>query len=166
MPSFDVVLEPNFVELRNAVEQSRKEIGTRFDFKGTSADVDLSEQGSTREITLHADSDFQIGQVKDVLMGKLTKRGVDARFVDDGAKIEKIGGDKVRQVLSVRNGIDAALGRKIQTLVKQSRLKAQAAIQGEAVRVTGAKRDELQAVIALLRREVTDMPIRFDNFRD
>jgi uncharacterized protein YajQ (UPF0234 family) len=166
MPSFDVVLEPNFVELRNAVEQSRKEIGTRFDFKGTSADVDLSEKGSTREITLHADSDFQIGQVKDVLMGKLTKRGVDARFVDDSAKIEKIGGDKVRQVLSVRNGIDAALGRKIQTLVKQSRLKAQAAIQGEAVRVTGAKRDDLQAVIALLRREVTDMPIRFDNFRD
>lgn len=166
MPSFDVVLEPNFVELRNAVEQSRKEIGTRFDFKGTSADVDLSEQGSTREITLHADSDFQIGQVKDVLMGKLTKRGVDARFVDDSTKIEKIGGDKVRQVLSVRNGIDAALGRKIQTLVRQSRLKAQAAIQGEAVRVTGAKRDDLQAVIALLRREVTDMPIRFDNFRD
>jgi uncharacterized protein YajQ (UPF0234 family) len=166
MPSFDVVLEPNFVELRNAVEQTRKEIGTRFDFKGTSADVDLSEKGSAREITVYADSDFQIGQVKDVLMVKLTKRGVDARFVDDSAKIEKIGGDKVRQVLNVMNGIDSMLARKIQTLVKQSRLKAQAAIQGESVRVTGAKRDDLQAVIALLRREVTDMPIKFDNFRD
>jgi uncharacterized protein YajQ (UPF0234 family) len=166
MPSFDVVLEPNFVELRNAVEQTRKEIGTRFDFKGTSADVDLSEKGSAREITVYADSDFQIGQVKDVLMVKLTKRGVDARFVDDSAKIEKIGGDKVRQVLNVMNGIDSTLARKIQTLVKQSRLKAQAAIQGESVRVTGAKRDDLQAVIALLRREVTDMPIKFDNFRD
>ena len=166
MPSFDIVLEPDFVELRNAVEQSNKEIGTRFDFKGSSSKIDLSEKGKERELMLLADSDFQIGQVKDILLTKLAKRGVDLRFLDDSAKIEKTGGDKVRQPVRVMCGIDAELGRKIQTLIKQSKLKAQAAIQGDAVRVTGAKRDELQAVIALLRREVTEMPLKFDNFRE
>jgi uncharacterized protein YajQ (UPF0234 family) len=167
MPSFDVVLEPNFVELRNAVEQSNKEIGTRFDFKGSSAKIDLAETGSKqRELTLLADSDFQIGQVKDILLAKLAKRGVDVRFLDDSAKIEKAGGDKVRQPVGVKCGVDAELGRKIQSLVKQGKLKAQAAIQGDMVRISSAKRDELQAVIALLRREIADVPIKFDNFRD
>ena len=164
MPSFDTVLEPDFVELRNAVEQSNKEIGTRFDFKGSSAKIDLTEKSSKeRELMLHADSDFQIGQVKDIL---LAKRGVDVRFLDDSAKIEKAGGDKVRQPVHVKCGIDSELGRKIQTLVKQSKLKVQAAIQGDTVRITGAKRDELQSVIALLRREITEVPLKFDNFRD
>lgn len=167
MPSFDTVLEPDFVELRNAVEQSNKEIGTRFDFKGSSAKIDLTEKSSKeRELMLHADSDFQIGQVKDILLAKLAKRGVDVRFLDDSAKIEKAGGDKVRQPVHVKCGIDSELGRKIQTLVKQSKLKVQAAIQGDTVRVTGAKRDELQSVIALLRREITEVPLKFDNFRD
>lgn len=166
MPSFDTVLEPDFVELRNAVEQGNKEIGTRFDFKGSSAKIELSEKGKERSLMLHADSDFQIGQVKDILLAKLAKRGVDVRFLDDSAKIEKIGGDKVRQPVRVKCGIDAELGKKIQTLIKQSKLKAQAAIQGDAVRVTGAKRDELQGVIALLRREITEVPLKFDNFRD
>jgi uncharacterized protein YajQ (UPF0234 family) len=167
MPSFDTVLEPNFVELRNAVEQSNKEIGTRFDFKGSAARIELTEKGAKeRELTLHADSDFQIGQVKDILLAKLAKRGVDVRFLDDSAKIEKVGGDKVRQPVGVKCGIDSELGKKIQTLVKQSKLKVQAAIQGDTVRITGAKRDELQSVIALLRREVTDVPLKFDNFRD
>ena len=167
MPSFDTVLEPNFVELRNAVEQSNKEIGTRFDFKGSAARIDLIEKGAKeRELTLHADSDFQIGQVKDLLLAKLAKRGVDVRFLDDSAKIEKVGGDKVRQPVGVKCGIDGELGKKIQTLVKQSKLKVQAAIQGDLVRISGAKRDELQSVIALLRREVTDVPLKFDNFRD
>ena len=167
MPSFDTVLEPNFVELRNAVEQSNKEIGTRFDFKGSAARIDLTEKGAKeRELTLHADSDFQIGQVKDILLAKLAKRGVDVRFLDDSAKIEKVGGDKVRQPVGVKCGIDGELGKKIQTLVKQSKLKVQAAIQGDLVRISGAKRDELQSVIALLRREVTDVPLKFDNFRD
>ncbi|HEY6086231.1 MAG TPA: YajQ family cyclic di-GMP-binding protein [Burkholderiaceae bacterium] len=167
MPSFDTVLEPNFVELRNAVEQSNKEIGTRFDFKGSAARIDLTEKGAKeRELTLHADSDFQIGQVKDLLLAKLAKRGVDVRFLDDSAKIEKVGGDKVRQPVGVKCGIDGELGKKIQTLVKQSKLKVQAAIQGDLVRISGAKRDELQSVIALLRREVTDVPLKFDNFRD
>jgi len=115
---------------------------------------------------LHADSDFQIAQVKDILLAKLAKRGVDVRFLDDSAKIEKVGGDKVRQPVGVKCGIDSELAKKIQTLVKQSKLKAQAAIQGDAVRITSAKRDELQGVIALLRREITDTPIKFDNFRE
>ena len=167
MPSFDTVLEPDFVELRNAVEQSNKEIGTRFDFKGSSAKIDLTEKSSKeRELMLHADSDFQIGQVKDILLAKLAKRGVDVRFLDDSAKIEKAGGDKVRQPVHVKCGIDSELGRKIQTLVKQSKLKVQAAIQGDTVRITGAKRDELQSVIALLRREITEVPLKIDNFRD
>lgn len=167
MPSFDTVLEPDFVELRNAVEQSNKEIATRFDFKGSGARIELTERSSKeRDLMLHADSDFQIGQVKDILLAKLAKRGVDVRFLDDSAKIEKAGGDKVRQPVAVKCGIDGELGKKIQTLVKQSKLKVQATIQGDMVRITGGKRDELQSVIALLRREVTDVPLKFDNFRD
>lgn len=166
MPSFDIVLEPNFVELRNAVDQCNKEIGTRFDFKGSSAKVDLDEDGKQRSLMLYADSDFQIAQVKDIVLAKLAKRGVDVRFLDDSAKIEKVGGDKVRQPVAVKVGIDAELARRLQGLVKQSKIKAQAAIQGDMVRVTSAKRDDLQAVIALMRREVTDAPIKFDNPRD
>ncbi len=166
MPSFDILLEPNFVELRNAVDQCGKEIGTRFDFKGSSARVELSEQGSAREVLLWADSEFQLGQVKDILLAKLAKRGVDIRFLDDSAKPERIGGDKLRQKVVVKVGVDAALGKRLQTLVKQSKVKVQAAIQGDIVRISGAKRDDLQLAIALIRREVTDMPLKFDNPRD
>ena len=162
MPSFDTVLEPNLVEVRNAVDQTAKEIGTRFDFKGSSARVELKE----KELTLFADSDFQIGQVMDILLAKLTKRSVDVRYIDRSAKIEKIGGDKVKQVLTVKNGIDSETAKKIQSLMKQSKLKVQAAIQGDTVRVTGAKRDELQAAMALIRKDVADAPLTFNNFRD
>lgn len=166
MPSFDVVLEPDLVELRNAVDQSGKEIGTRFDFKGSSARVELSEKGAARELMLYADTDFQIAQVRDVLLAKLSKRGVDVRFLDLGAKIEKIGGDKVRQPVSVRTGIDSDSARKIQGLVKQSKLKVQAQIQGDVVRVAGAKRDELQTAIRQIKAGVSDLPLSFTNFRD
>ena len=162
MPSFDAVLEPNLVEARNAVDQTAKEIGTRFDFKGSSARVELKE----KELTIWADSEFQIGQVMDILLAKLSKRGVDARFLDRSAKIEKIGGDKVKQLLIIKSGIDSDTAKQIQTLVKQSKLKVQAAIQGDAVRVTGAKRDDLQAAMALIRKEVADAPLSFSNFRD
>jgi uncharacterized protein YajQ (UPF0234 family) len=162
MPTFDAVLEPNLVEVRNAVDQAAKEIGTRFDFKGTSARVELSE----KEITLYADSEFQIGQVTDVLLAKLSKRSVDPRFLDRDAKIEKIGGDKVKQLVVVKSGIDGETARKLQTLVKQSKLKVQASIQGDTVRVSGAKRDDLQAAIALIRKEIADQPLTFSNFRD
>ena len=166
MPSFDVVLEPNLVELRNAVDQSNKEIGTRFDFKGSSAHIDNLETGKERQLQLLADSDFQLGQVRDLLLVKLSKRGVDSRFLDFSAKFEKIGGDKVRHSVPVKMGIDSDTARKIQTTLKQSKLKLQAAIQGDSVRVTGAKRDVLQAAIALLRQEVGEMPLAFNNFRD
>ena len=167
MPSFDTVLEPNLVELKNAVDQAGKEIGTRFDFKGSSARIELTEKGSKeRELTLHADTDFQIAQVTDILVGKLSKRGVDVRFLDFSAKIEKAGGDKVRQPVTVKNGIDSENAKKIQAAVKQSKLKVQAQIQGDVVRVSGAKRDDLQAAIALLKQSVTDLPLSFTNFRD
>jgi cyclic-di-GMP-binding protein len=166
MPSFDTVLEPDLVELRNAVEQANKEIGTRFDFKGSDARVELADKGKERTLTLYADSDFQIGQVRDVLLAKLSKRGVDVRFLDLSAKLEKLGGDKVKQAVPVKTGIDSEAGRRIQGLIKQSKLKVQASIQGDAVRINGAKRDDLQGAIALLKREVTDLPLGFNNFRD
>ena len=165
MPSFDTVLEPNLVEIRNAIDQATKEIGTRFDFKGSSANVELSDK-TGKEITVYGDSDFQLGQVRDVLIGRLTKRNVDARFFDFSAKPVKLGGDKLKLLVPVKNGIDAENGKKIQALLKGSKLKVQGAIQGDAVRITGAKRDDLQAAMALLRKEVTDLPLSFDNFRD
>ena len=161
MPSFDTVLEADFVEVKNAVEQVAREIGTRFDFKGTSAAVELKE----KDITLFGDADFQLQQVEEVLRNKLAKRNVDVRFLDKG-KVEKIGGDKVKQVVKVRNGIATEDGKKIQQALKASKLKVQGAIQGDAVRVTGAKRDDLQAAIALIRSEMKDLPLSFDNFRD
>ncbi len=161
MPSFDVVSEANAVEVKNAVDQANKEITTRFDFKGSDARVEQKE----RELTAYADSEFQLTQVRDVLTGKMTKRNVDVRFLDMG-KIEKIGGDKVKQVIKVKNGIESDDAKKIVRLVKDSKLKVQASIQGDAVRITGAKRDDLQAAIALLKKEVKDLPLEFNNFRD
>ena len=161
MPSFDTVLEADLVKVKNAVENSAKEIGTRFDFKGTSASIELKD----KEITSIGDSDFQIDQINDILRSKLTKAGVDARFLDVG-KVEKIGGDKVKQISKVRNGIETEVSKKIQRLIKDSKLKVQAAIQGDAVRVTGAKRDDLQAAMALIRKDIADLPLSFNNFRD
>jgi len=161
MPSFDTVLDPNLVEVKNAIEQTSREIGTRFDFKGSSAAVELKD----KEITLFGDSDFQISQVDDILKNKLTKRNVDVRFLDAG-KVEKIGGDKVKQVVKVRSGIATEDGKKIQAALKASKLKVQGAIQGDAVRVTGAKRDDLQAAMALIKKENPDIPLSFNNFRD
>lgn len=166
MPSFDAVIEPDLVELRNAVEQCNKEVGTRFDFKGSDARVELADKGKDRALTMFADSDFQVGQVRDILLAKLSKRGVDVRYLDLSAKPEKIGGDKVKQAVPVKTGIDSESARRIQGLIKQSKIKVQASIQGDAVRVSGAKRDDLQSAIALLRREITELPLGFDNFRD
>ena len=162
MPSFDTVLDPNLVEVRNAVDQTAKEISTRFDFKGSSSRVELKE----KDLTIYADSDFQIGQVMDILLAKMTKRNVDVRFLDRTAKVEKIGGDKVKQLIVIKSGIDSETAKKIQTAMKQSKLKVQAAIQGDTVRITGAKRDDLQAAMALVRKEIPDAPLSFDNFRD
>ncbi|MBS1187885.1 MAG: YajQ family cyclic di-GMP-binding protein [Burkholderiaceae bacterium] len=160
MPSFDVVSEANMVEVRNAVDQANKEVATRFDFKGSDARVEQKEN----ELTAYADSEFQLNQLRDVLLGRMTKRNIDVRFLEDG-KIEKIGGDKVKQVIKLKNGIDSTDAKKIVKLVKDSKMKVQASIQGDAVRVTGAKRDDLQAAIAMLKKDV-DLPLEFNNFRD
>ena len=161
MPSFDVVCEANMVEVKNAVEQSNKEISTRFDFKGSDSRVEQKE----RELTMFADDEFKLGQLKDVLIAKMAKRNVDVRFLDYG-KIEKIGGDKVKQIVTIKKGVSGDLAKKIVKLVKDSKIKVQASIQGDAVRVSGTKRDDLQSVIAMLRKEVTDTPLDFNNFRD
>ncbi len=161
MPSFDTVCEPNMVEVKNAVDNAAKEIGTRFDFKGTSAAVELKE----KEITLYGDADFQLKQVEDILVAKLAKRNVDVRFLDKG-DVQKVGGDRVKQVLRVRSGIESEHAKKIQRLIKDSKLKVQAQIQGDAVRVQGGKRDDLQAAIALIRKDMADLPLSFNNFRD
>ena len=161
MPSFDTVCEANLVEVKNAVENTAKEIATRFDFKGTAAAIELKE----KDITLIGDAEFQLSQVEDILRNKLTKRNVDVRFLDKG-DVQKMGGDKVKQVIKVRNGIETEVSKKIQRMVKDSKLKVQAAIQGDAVRVTGVKRDDLQAAMALIKKDIADIPLSFNNFRD
>ena len=161
MPSFDTVMEPDMVEVKNAIDQAAKEIGNRFDFKGTSAAIELKD----KEITLTGDADFQLTQIDDIIRNKLAKRNVDVRFIDMG-KVEKIGGDRVKQTAVVRSGIATEDGKKIQQVLKGSKLKVQGAIQGDSVRVTGGKRDDLQAAMALIRSEIPDLPLTFNNFRD
>ena len=161
MPSFDIVSEINQLELRNALDQANKEISNRYDFKGSDARIEHKDQ----LLTIYADDDFKLKQVTDVLLGKLTKRGVDVRSLEFG-DVEKIGGDKVKQPVTLRVGVGQELARKIVRLIKDSRMKVQASIQGDAVRVSGAKRDELQAAIALVRKNVTDVPLQYGNFRD
>ena len=161
MPSFDTVCEADLTEVKNGVDNTTKEITTRFDFKGTSAKIEIKD----KEITLIGDAEFQLDQIEDVLRNKLTKQEVDVRFLDRG-DVQKMGGDKVKVVIKVRNGIESELAKKIQKLLKESKLKVQGAIQEDKVRVTGAKRDDLQAAMALIRKDVTDVPLSFDNFRD
>ena|SRR5215813_218898 len=161
MPSFDIVSQVNDVELRNALEQANKEIGNRFDFKGSDARVEEAEH----TLTLFADDDFKLGQVYDVLIAKLAKRGVDLRCLERGP-IEKAAGDKARQTVTVRTGVNQELAKKLVKLIKDSKLKVQAGIQGDAVRVTGGKKDVLQEAIALVRKHVSDFPLQYINFRD
>lgn len=161
MPSFDVVSEANMVEVKNAIEQANKEISTRFDFKGSDSRIEQKE----RELTLFADDDFKLGQVRDVMLSKLAKRTVDVRFLEDGKK-EKISGDRLKQLVTIKKGVTGDLAKKIVRLIKDSKIKVQASIQGDAVRVSGTKRDDLQAAIALLRKEVLETPLDFNNFRD
>lgn len=161
MPSFDIVSKVETAELTNAVDQVSREIGTRYDFKGTSAKIERQDN----LVTLYADSEFQLKQVQEILYLRAAKRGIDVASFDP-QKIEAIGGDKAKQAINVKQGIDKELARKIVKLVKDSGLKVQAEIQGEEVRVSGKKRDDLQAVIALLRGAKLDQPLQFTNFRD
>jgi len=160
MPSFDAVSEVDLQEVANAVDQTRREVGTRYDFKGTSAVVEQAEA----KIQLIGDNEFQIEQIKDILFQKLAKRGVDIQALIVG-KIE-IANQRARQSLDVQQGIPQETARRIIKLIKDAKLKVQAAIQGDKVRVTGKKRDDLQAAIALLRAAELDVPLQFDNFRD
>lgn len=160
MPSFDVVSEVDKVELRNAVEQAQRDIDNRFDFKGTSAAVELIEGG----VQMTGDADFQLEQILDLFRMRLAKRGVDLACLD--VQDSKTAGKGVQQQVLIREGIDAELGKKIQKKIKDSKIKVQASIQGDQLRVTGKKRDDLQAVIASLKGESFDRPLQFQNFRD
>jgi cyclic-di-GMP-binding protein len=161
MPSFDIVSEADQVEINNAIDQTNKEVSTRFDFKGSDARVEHKE----KVLTLHADDEFKLSQVTDILTAKLTKRGVDIRSLKYG-DVEKVSGNKVKQTITVRTGVEQELSKKIVKILKDSKLKVQGSIQGDAVRVSSAKRDELQNAIALVKKSITDFPLQFNNFRD
>jgi len=161
MPSFDIVSEVNKVELKNAVDQTNKEVSTRFDFKDSDARIEQKEL----ELTVFADDNFKLKQVMEVLTGKMAKRNVDVRALDP-QDVEKISGDKVKQVIKVREGLEQEVAKKIIKLIKDAKLKVQGSIQGTSVRVTGAKKDDLQAAINMVRKSVTEVPVQFNNFRD
>jgi cyclic-di-GMP-binding protein len=164
MPSFDFSSEVDMVALKNAIDSTSKKIIGRHDFKGTSAKVELNEKDKL--ITLHADSDFQLNQIKDILFPEMEKKEPDCTKRLDSQTVQKISGDKVKQELKIKIGIESELSKKIVKLLKDSKLKVQASIQGDAVRVTGAKRDVLQEAIALVKKTITDFPIKYGNFRD
>ena len=160
MPSFDVVSEVDLQEVNNAVDQTSREIGTRFDFKGVDTQIERKEN----EIIMTAEADFQLDQMRDILQSKLVKRNVDIRSLE--IKEPKPSGKVVHQSVIVRQGIEPDLARKIVKMIKDKKMKVQAAIQGEKVRVTGKKRDDLQDVMAMLKASDIEMPLQFDNFRD
>jgi uncharacterized protein YajQ (UPF0234 family) len=161
MPSFDIVSQVDRQEVKNAVEQANKEIANRFDFKGSDARIEQAELA----LTVFGDDEFKLGQVIDVLRGRLAKRNIDVRCLELG-DIEKISGDKVKRPVTVKVGVPQDNGKQIQKLIKDAKLKVAAAIQGDAVRVSGAKKDDLQTAIQLVRGSVKDLPLQFINFRD
>ena len=161
MPSFDIVSQVDRQEVKNAVEQTNKEITNRFDFKGSDARVELAEL----VLSVFGDDEFKLGQVLDVLRGRMAKRSIDVRCLELGT-VEKISGDKVKRPVTVKVGVPQDKGKQIQKLVKDAKLKVAASIQGDAVRISGAKKDDLQAAIQLVRKSVTDLPLQFINFRD
>ena len=164
MPSFDFTSEADMVALKNAIDVASRQIDNRYDFKGTSAKIEFNEKD--KQITLFGDSDFQLDQIKDILFPALEKKEAESSKRLDAQKVEAISGNKAKQVLKIKDGIETELAKKIVKFIKDAKLKVQAAIQGEAVRVTGAKRDDLQEAIALIRKSITDFPIKAGNFRD
>ncbi|MBX9895377.1 MAG: YajQ family cyclic di-GMP-binding protein [Nitrosomonas sp.] len=161
MPSFDIVSEVDKQEVRNAVDQVNKEVSTRFDFKGSDARVEQTDY----QLTIFADDEFKLEQVLDILRTKLTKRNVDVRCLDKGV-MEKISGNKVKQTVTVKTGVETELAKKIIKHIKDSKLKVQASIQGDVVRVLGAKKDVLQEAIQLIKKTENGYPLQFQNFRD
>lgn len=161
MPSFDIVSEVDKQEVRNAVDQVNKEVSARFDFKGSDARVEQSDY----RLTVYADDEFKLEQVLDILRTRLTKRNVDVRCLEK-SQVEKVSGNKVKQLVTVRTGLETELAKKIIKQIKDSKLKVQASIQGDAVRVTGAKKDVLQEAIQLTKKTIDSFPLQFQNFRD
>jgi uncharacterized protein YajQ (UPF0234 family) len=161
MPSFDIVSQVNQQEVKNAVEQANKEIQNRYDFKGSDARIEQNELA----LTVFADDEFKLGQVIDVLRQRMAKRNIDVRCLELGA-VEKISGDKVKRAVTVKTGVPQEKAKQIQKLIKDAKLKVQGSIQGDLVRVSGAKKDDLQAAIQLVRQQVADLPLQFINFRD
>ena len=164
MPSFDITSETDFVALKNAVDVASRQVGNRYDFKGTSARVELNEKDKL--ITVHGDSEFQLGQVKDILFPEMEKKERESTKRLDIGAVQAVGGNKAKQELKIKVGIEQELAKKIVKMLKDSKLKVQATIQGDAVRVSGAKRDILQEAIALVKKSITDFPLQFGNFRD
>ena len=164
MPSFDFSSEADMVALKNAIDVTSRQVDARYDFKGTSAKVELNEKDKI--ITLFGDSDFQLGQIKDILFPAMEKKEKESVKRLDAQNIQKISGNKVKQEMKLKIGIETELAKKIVKMIKDAKLKVQATIQGDAVRVTGAKRDDLQACIALVTKKITDYPIKAGNFRD
>lgn len=161
MPSFDIVSQVDRQEVKNAVDQANKEVTNRFDFKGSDARIELAEL----VLTVFADDEFKLGQVLDVLRGRMAKRNIDVRSLELGA-VEKISGDKLKRPVTVKVGVPQDKGKQIQKLLKDAKLKVAASIQGDAVRVSGAKKDDLQAGMQLVRASIADLPLQFTNFRD
>ena len=164
MPSFDFSSEADMVALKNAIDVTSRQVDARYDFKGTSAKVELNEKDKI--ITLFGDSDFQLGQIQDILFPAMEKKEKESVKRLDAQNIQKISGNKVKQEMKLKIGIETELAKKIVKMIKDAKLKVQATIQGDAVRVTGAKRDDLQACIALVTKEISDYPIKAGNFRD
>lgn len=164
MPSFDFSSEVDMVALKNAIDSAGKKLIGRHDFKGTSAKLELNDKD--KAITVYADSDFQLNQIKDILFPEMEKKEPDCTKRLDHQPVQKVSGDKVKQELKIKMGIETELAKKLVKIIKDAKLKVQASIQGDAVRVQGAKRDDLQDCIALIRKEVTDFPIKAGNFRD
>lgn len=160
MPSFDTCCEVNMVEIKNALDQANKEISTRFDFKGSDTHIDMQDE----TLSIYADDDFKLNQAKDVLVNKLAKRQVDPRFLEYG-KQDKISGNKIKQVIKIKQGIEAESAKKIVRLIKDSKLKVQTSIQGNIIRLTGTKKDNLQSAMALIKKEI-NLPLKFTNFRE
>ena len=161
LPTFDIVSEVDKQEIRNALDQVNKEVSTRFDFKGSDARVEQSEY----ILTVFADDEFKLSQVLDILMAKLAKRGVDVRCLERG-DVDKVSGNKVKQQVTVKTGLETELAKKIVRLIKDSKMKVQGSIQGDSVRISGAKRDHLQEAIQLIKKSITEFPLQFQNFRD
>jgi cyclic-di-GMP-binding protein len=163
MPSFDITSELDWVEINNVVDQVTKELNTRFDFKGSDSKIELNQKDKL--FTINTDDDFKLSQVMDIITSKSSKRGVDTRIYD-AQDSEKVSGNKVKQIVKLKEGISQEVAKKIVKAVKDSKMKVQASIQADTVRITGAKRDDLQEAIALVKKEITEIPVNFGNFRD